>query len=408
MPHAAPADLTVEVVAALARDARYIPLSDIKVRRDDRMRSLQPEVVDRIAKSFAEVGQVQPIVIVADGVDTGFLLVAGWHRFEAALKLGWDSILALVVEGLDADRLKLIEIDENLARGELSPIERARLHAKRKEIYLRLNPETRHGGDRRSKSHGEILKKPSYAKAAAAATGCSPATVSREVRRGEAIKSIPDIDALKGTSLDQEGELDALAKLPTDQQASLTAKAKASEEVSAKPSKAVRAEREAKRQERHKKKLEERQAQERAPSEEEQEAREERAFSAVAYLLDRLSEEQLVQFQTLIDGNLDVFGEVLQAVTEKLLEERDAAHASSDGGEQAQPLSQKDAGRVASSGIANGPDPSPTATTGGADAAEVPRIGTDPGVSTPEPDAQDGPREIATVDSEEGAGHVAA
>ena len=121
----------------------------------------------------------------------------------------------------------------------MSPSERAALQAKRKEIYERLHPETKAGGDRKSKSQLEILNKSaSYIDVASADEGRSRATVAaREVHRGA---SIPEIAAIPGTSLDKGVELDALATLPADQQASLIAKAKAGKKVSAKPRRSVR------------------------------------------------------------------------------------------------------------------------------------------------------------------------
>jgi len=55
--------------------------------------------VDAIAASYAEFGQVKPIVVKDNGDDT-FTVIAGNHQVEAAKKLGWDKIAAVV---LDAD-----------------------------------------------------------------------------------------------------------------------------------------------------------------------------------------------------------------------------------------------------------------------------------------------------------------
>ena len=51
---------------------------------------------------------------------------------------------------VDADESAMIEIDENLARAELSALDRALFIAARKALHERLNPAARHGGDRKS------------------------------------------------------------------------------------------------------------------------------------------------------------------------------------------------------------------------------------------------------------------
>ena len=80
----------------------------------------------------------------------GYKLIAGAHRLKAAKALGWTSIAATTLDDIDADQAKLAEIDENLIRAALSPAEEAAHLAARKAVYLKLHPETGHGGDRKS------------------------------------------------------------------------------------------------------------------------------------------------------------------------------------------------------------------------------------------------------------------
>ena len=118
-----------------ARAVANIGTSGIAIKPEHR--ALRPEAVREIADSFARIGQLQPIIVRPRG-DTGFWLVAGRHRLEAAKRLKWPMIRALVLE--NADEAELAEIDENLIRADLSPAERALHVSRRKDLYEKVAP----------------------------------------------------------------------------------------------------------------------------------------------------------------------------------------------------------------------------------------------------------------------------
>jgi hypothetical protein len=213
---------------------QMIKLRDIVVP-PNRMRQLRPEKVDEFAESIAARGQLQPIIVRPRG-DTDYLLVVGSHRLEAVRKLGHEAIECRVLDGMDADQALLAEIDENLVRADLTPSERAAHHAKRKQLYLKLHPETEKGkaGGRPRKTSDKMSKVSTsgYAKAAAKKVGKTSRTVARDVSRGEKIDPQALAD-LAGTCLDNGTELDALAKLPAAEQRSLAEAARRGEKVSA-------------------------------------------------------------------------------------------------------------------------------------------------------------------------------
>ena len=61
-----------------------------------RRKTLDPKVVEEIAESMLEQGQLTPILIREDG--ERFVLVEGLHRLEACKALGEETILALKVQ----------------------------------------------------------------------------------------------------------------------------------------------------------------------------------------------------------------------------------------------------------------------------------------------------------------------
>jgi hypothetical protein len=67
--------------------------------------------IGAIAASYREFGQVKPIV-VKDNEDGTFTVIAGNHQLEAAKKLGWKEIAAVVLDA-DDDRAIAFALADN-------------------------------------------------------------------------------------------------------------------------------------------------------------------------------------------------------------------------------------------------------------------------------------------------------
>jgi len=106
-----------------------VPIKDIKVKR--RIRKDKGDI-DSLADSFKRYGQINPIVISRKN-----LLIAGERRLEAAKRLGWRTINAIISErASELERLEL-EVEENIQRRDFSQEEAA--EASRK-LYRLRNP----------------------------------------------------------------------------------------------------------------------------------------------------------------------------------------------------------------------------------------------------------------------------
>ena len=122
-------------------------------------------------------------------------------------------------EGFDADCALLAEIDENLARAELSPAEHSLHVGARKEIYERVHPETKDGATGRGRpkvrQNGEANDR--FTKDAASKTGKSERSMQRSATRAKRIPA-KVLQTFAGTAIDKGEELDALSKLPPEKQ----------------------------------------------------------------------------------------------------------------------------------------------------------------------------------------------
>lgn len=205
-------------------DTRPVPLAEIFDR--NRLRPIDSAWADALAQQILETGGLRTPIEVRALKPNGFALIAGGHRLAAAKLLGWDSIPAQIYEAT-ADEARLREVDENLIRHELNPLDRGAFLLERKALYLKMHPETaQHAAGGHAKARGGVSASEivSFAGDTAEKLGLSSRTI--ELAISIAANLSPESKArVAGTSLTRnQADLLALAKLgPKEQAAALDA-----------------------------------------------------------------------------------------------------------------------------------------------------------------------------------------
>lgn len=218
---------------------RLFPIEDIFISK--KRRATDMARVNSIAESIGDVGLMNPPAVcirndftlhdgeVSDAVP---VLIYGHHRLLALKQRGEVAVECIVYE-VDDLHAELMEIDENLARSELSAAEEAACINRRKAIYEELHPETKHGGNQSPSGKFFHTDAKSFVDETAAASGKTDRAIRMAAARGRELGQ--DIHRIVGTSLDKGVEMDALIKLPKSEQFDLIARAEAGEKVSARP-----------------------------------------------------------------------------------------------------------------------------------------------------------------------------
>lgn len=190
-----------------------VPIEAIDV--SDRLRPVDPAYVQALAASMSERGLINPVRLrpARDGSNR-LQLVAGSHRIEAARLLGWTEIEATLRDLSDAEA-RIEEIDENVFRCELSPLDLAVSLAERKRLYEQAHPEAAHGKAKKPKTEkGKVANFAtfqSFAKDAARKTGLGERSIRDYVALVASLG--PDtIAALRSTPLaENAAQLKAVA-----------------------------------------------------------------------------------------------------------------------------------------------------------------------------------------------------
>jgi ParB family chromosome partitioning protein len=137
-------------------NSTMLPIPLALVRVVDRLREVNQAKVAELAVSMKEIGQLAAIEVARIHGGGEYRLIAGAHRLAAAEAAGITDILAVIFEG-SPDEERLREIDENLYRAELGPLDQASFLAERRDIWERLHGKIARGGDRRSKGQNVPL-----------------------------------------------------------------------------------------------------------------------------------------------------------------------------------------------------------------------------------------------------------
>ncbi|MBO6704858.1 MAG: ParB/RepB/Spo0J family partition protein [Roseitalea sp.] len=203
-------------------DIQEIRLDEIAVV--DRVREVDVDHARFIANSIVENGQIQPALVRptpnAENGAKPYTLVVGGHR-HLACQIAQLETLRAEVRKLSPEQAKVLEIDENLARHDLTVLDRAISLAERKKAYEKLHPQTKHGGDRKSAMYTDqdgkldVLK---FSEDAADKLGISERSVERAVMIADKLDKAAR-DALRGTpSANNQSHLLTLCKLPAKDQ----------------------------------------------------------------------------------------------------------------------------------------------------------------------------------------------
>ncbi|MBK8157950.1 MAG: ParB N-terminal domain-containing protein [Rhodospirillaceae bacterium] len=182
-----------------------------------RLRPVNEAYVAVLAANIGQQKRLRQPIDVRVGKSGRYRLIAGAHRLAAVTQIEWSKISAFVYEAND-DEARMAEIDENIVRHELNPLDRAMFLAERKKIYERLHPEVKkgaQGGRGGQRNESDIV---SFSKETAARVGLSERAVQRAVSIANGL-TVETRKAIAGTSFAlKQAELIALAKLTAPQQ----------------------------------------------------------------------------------------------------------------------------------------------------------------------------------------------
>jgi ParB family chromosome partitioning protein len=130
-----------------------------KIKFGNNRRPINDKKVEQLKKSIQLNGLLNPIT-----VDQNFNLIAGLHRLTAVLLLGCKEIDCNIITYDSDDRARLAEIDENLIRNELEPLERGKLVLEREKILVKLGMRAKAGDNqytlKADENGGEIISPP--------------------------------------------------------------------------------------------------------------------------------------------------------------------------------------------------------------------------------------------------------
>ena len=111
-----------------------LPVESLRPNPQQPRRVFDPDALDELARSIAEHGVLQPLLVSELG-DGRYVVVAGERRWRAARRAGLSHVPAVVRERLEGAGELELALVENLQRRDLTPLEEARAFAALAESF---------------------------------------------------------------------------------------------------------------------------------------------------------------------------------------------------------------------------------------------------------------------------------
>jgi len=161
-----------------------LPLADVIVKAD-RLRGISEPEVLALMEVMREFGHTTPIIVRR--TKTGFVLVDGRHRLEAAIRLCLPEIPVRCYAMTDEDA-RMLEASQNLIGG-MSPLDDAVFLAAWKRAYLQKHPETAGGVAGALAKNGLQANSSSFAEVVAAKRAVSVRQIQKIAAAGDRLTS---------------------------------------------------------------------------------------------------------------------------------------------------------------------------------------------------------------------------
>jgi len=134
-PQEAPVQPDAPIAETRLAGAREVPIDQVvpdpKQPRQDWRHDDGEQRLDELAASIGEFGLLQPLLVREEGAledgRTRYVIIAGGRRRAAAGRAGRDTI-SIVVRGDESERVRVLQLVENLQRQDLAPLDEARAY----------------------------------------------------------------------------------------------------------------------------------------------------------------------------------------------------------------------------------------------------------------------------------------
>jgi ParB family chromosome partitioning protein len=103
-------------------DIQEIPVGIITAEKHSQRLEINEEKMSELVSAISSDGLLQPLSVRENGEE--YVIVFGHRRFEACIRLGWETVPCIIAHGDEAS-LRRKTFNENFFREDLTPVEQA-------------------------------------------------------------------------------------------------------------------------------------------------------------------------------------------------------------------------------------------------------------------------------------------